>query len=615
MRFPTDMAEDIISYPEYEEFIGKLGQFHEERRTSFRAGPILGGKKIDLYLLYKLVMERGGMDKVSEERRWRKIGEEFQLPETCTSSAYVLKDVYQKYLKDYEMGTSSINMSKNEESSNAIKANSPSSSLSPTVVPSVTRTTAAEPSESAICNVSKRRTIEDIDRRIKVKAEETFRQARRDLMYQPKTLLRDGQNKIRLALLSSLEAEVEWALHKLTALSYVCESDFALSDIPDLLDALMQLIDEFLWEHHDRQSYDPLYHRSVKQKGELIEASNMMSINEQDNISWRTRIDMSLLYESRNLLRRTQQIALILRNFAIMDINKKMIIQHAKTRLFLFKGALLEGTSDMEEIRVHCMDILECVASHYILSGSEDMVFETLIHYLNSKDYAKISIALHILLDLTAVGQNDEAFLGIVSYDTLWHTLYNLVILPDHDLKDMVDEILYRLSQLDESLQHHILVGHPLSLAFERSIEQRLTGLDLASLNSHTLLSSSPAMSIPPSSTVQLLSVSRTTEDSTQQESQLDSTLYIAREWLKRSFEEAPNFLVQYPRMYWAYVEAIQNQSYDPRKSTLDEKAFLPLIRSIFPDTALQCLVRQDRPNYFISGIRVHQQKTEKHTH
>jgi hypothetical protein len=121
---------------------------------------------------------------------------------------------------------------------------------------------------------------------------------------------------------------------------------------------------------------------------------------------------------------------------------------------------------------------------------------------------------------------------------------------------------------------------------FERSVEQQVTGLDVVSLNTvdHT--------SSPFSSTL---------------EKQTDASLQIAQEWLQRSFEEAPNFLVQYPRMYWAYVEAIQPQSRHSQRPVLDERTFLPLLRSIFPDTALQCLIRQGRPEYFVSGIRVHQ--------
>jgi hypothetical protein len=596
MRVPAEMAEDIVSYPEYEEFIAKLTRFHEERGTLFRAGPILGGKRIDLYLLYKLVTERGGMDKVSEERRWRKIGEEFQLPETCTSSAYILKDVYQRYLKDYEL--TMLSTLPHPSAVPPRYQSLPSFPSPVSALPSIEPTTIAietpSPAEVVRPSAPPRWTIEEIERKMKMKADEAFRRARRDLMCQPRTLLRDGRNKIRLALLSSLETDVEWALQKLTALSYVCEEDFALNDIPDLLDTLTHLIDAFLWELHDRQSYDPLYHRPSPLLPNDINPHplpnvSIATINKENDGShtlWRTRIDVILLQKDQSLLRRIQQVALILRNFAVMEVNRKLMARHVPTRLLMLKGALLEGTSNMEDIRIHCMDMLESLSSHYVLANNEDMLLEIIIHYLSSSDRARMQAALTIFLNIIAVQQNNEAFLGLIHIDRFWDVLYSLVILSDQDLREMANEVLYRLLQLDETLEQHILATHPLRLTFERSVEQQVTGLDVVSLNTvdHT--------SSPFSSTL---------------EKQTDASLQIAQEWLQRSFEEAPNFLVQYPRMYWAYVEAIQPQSRHSQRPVLDERTFLPLLRSIFPDTALQCLIRQGRPEYFVSGIRVHQ--------
>ena len=654
MRFPSEMAEDIVSYPEYEEFMKMLARFHEERGTFFRAEPILGGKKIDLCRLYKLVTERGGMDRVSEERRWRKIGEEFQLPETCTSSAYVLKDVYQRYLKDYEstmipelnVTTTRDPEERLADSVVATTSNSPLASpssvrpmkslpVSSTMAkPSITSipTPITNPSMTFANNTvvptppstrlpPSQWTVDSMERKMKLKAEETFRGARRSLLCQPRTLIRDGQNKIRLALLSGLNTEIEWALQKLMALSYVCEEEFAVNDIPDLLDVLMHTVDEFLWEFHDRQSYDPFYTRpKTMEKSSLIAALQIdgeddEQSKEKSDLPCHTRLDTTLLRGNQELLRRVFQVALILRNFSVMEVNKRVILNHAQARLFICKGALLQGTADFEEIRARCMDILECLASHYRLSGPGDILLEILMSYLTSDDRARIMVALYILLDLTAHQRNDESLLGSARHDQLWQALYNFVVMSDSDLREMAEEILYRLSQIDEMLEQHILVGHPLSRSFKRSMEYRSVGLDrlffetgygttslatLSSTPSTTMASSWMMTSHPPPYTS--LSDRRLSND---------STLNSAGEWLKRSFEEAPNFLVQYPRMYWAYVEAIQNQTSDPRKTILDEKTFLPLLQSLFPDAALQLLRRQSHPEYFISGIRVRQQRID----
>lgn len=675
MRFSTDMAEDIVSYPEYEEFIEKLARFHEERGSLFRAEPILGGKKIDLCLLYKLVTERGGMDKVSEERRWRRIGEEFQLPETCTSSAYVLKDVYQRYLKEYETVMFSMNNNTNTNSTNPSTVISkksehqmtndmlptPNLSMATTFsdpmkmthVPSSTLTSHSSMTATLLgvksttpklihdkkmsvssssdtstisftsnnSSLPRNWTILEMEEKLKLKAEKSFRASRRQLMYQPRTLLRDGQNKIRLALLSKLKPEIDWGLRKLIALSYVCEEEFALNDIPDLLDVLMQCIDDFLWELEDRQSYDPLYGRSNVKKPIICMDYLIMNSDEDIMETTRCHYDLSLLLQDSELLRRSLEVILILRNFSVMEVNKRLILNHTKARLFIYKGALVQGNSDIEELRMRSMDILESLASYYKLSGPQDILLEILIHYLMSGDRARIVTALYILLDLTAHQRNDESLLGSIGHETFWSALYTLVLSSDTDLKEMIEEILYRLSQIDESLERHIISGHPLTFNFRRLIEQRSIGLDKTFLTHHNL-----DLLLPPfSSSIifsTLSSINSMTNDIWQSwtpqisskfsdhSPSMDVTLNNnARDWLKHSFEEAPNFLVQYPRMYWAYVEAIQGQSRDSRNPIMDEKSFLPLLHSLFPDSALQFLRRQNHSEYFISGIRVRQQK------
>lgn len=53
--------------------------------------------------MYKSVLEAGGYEKVSQERKWKQITTPFNLSATCTNAAYVVKQLYQKYLYKYEM--------------------------------------------------------------------------------------------------------------------------------------------------------------------------------------------------------------------------------------------------------------------------------------------------------------------------------------------------------------------------------------------------------------------------------------------------------------------------------------------------------------------------------
>jgi chromatin structure-remodeling complex subunit RSC9 len=97
----------IIHTPEYDEFIAKLRAYHEKRGTHFDPEPRVGTRNIDLLQLYKVVTERGGYDKVSDEKlAWRKLGSEFNLGvNNLPALAFSLKTTYYKYLAAYEIST------------------------------------------------------------------------------------------------------------------------------------------------------------------------------------------------------------------------------------------------------------------------------------------------------------------------------------------------------------------------------------------------------------------------------------------------------------------------------------------------------------------------------
>ncbi|SZF05451.1 unnamed protein product [Blumeria hordei] len=90
---------------EYLDFINKLAAYHERRGTYFDPEPKVGTKHMDLYRLYKTVIERGGYDVVSDEKlAWRRMGQEFNLGTgNLPAIAFQLKGVYYKFLAAYEI--------------------------------------------------------------------------------------------------------------------------------------------------------------------------------------------------------------------------------------------------------------------------------------------------------------------------------------------------------------------------------------------------------------------------------------------------------------------------------------------------------------------------------
>ncbi|XP_038979914.1 high mobility group B protein 9-like [Phoenix dactylifera] len=82
-------------------FIETLKQFHAAMGMRFSI-PILGGKFLDLHLLYVQVTQSGGIEKVVKEKGWKDVIAAFDFPKTTTSAAYVLKKCYLEILFHYE---------------------------------------------------------------------------------------------------------------------------------------------------------------------------------------------------------------------------------------------------------------------------------------------------------------------------------------------------------------------------------------------------------------------------------------------------------------------------------------------------------------------------------
>ncbi|KAK6018112.1 ARID/BRIGHT DNA binding domain protein [Ostertagia ostertagi] len=57
---------------------------------------------LDLYELYRLVVQHGGLVEIINKKLWREITKGLNLPSSITSAAFTLRTQYQKYLYDYE---------------------------------------------------------------------------------------------------------------------------------------------------------------------------------------------------------------------------------------------------------------------------------------------------------------------------------------------------------------------------------------------------------------------------------------------------------------------------------------------------------------------------------
>ncbi|CAH1392722.1 unnamed protein product [Nezara viridula] len=72
------------------------------RRTPINRLPIMAKSVLDLFELYNLVIQRGGLVDVINKKLWQEIIKGLHLPSSITSAAFTLRTQYMKYLYPYE---------------------------------------------------------------------------------------------------------------------------------------------------------------------------------------------------------------------------------------------------------------------------------------------------------------------------------------------------------------------------------------------------------------------------------------------------------------------------------------------------------------------------------
>ncbi|NXK87494.1 ARI3A protein, partial [Formicarius rufipectus] len=88
--------------PKRKEFLDDLFGFMQKRGTPVNRIPIMAKQVLDLYTLYQLVTDKGGLVEVINKKIWREITKGLNLPTSITSAAFTLRTQYMKYLYPYE---------------------------------------------------------------------------------------------------------------------------------------------------------------------------------------------------------------------------------------------------------------------------------------------------------------------------------------------------------------------------------------------------------------------------------------------------------------------------------------------------------------------------------
>ncbi|CAG08738.1 unnamed protein product, partial [Tetraodon nigroviridis] len=93
---------ELDNDPKRKEFLDELFVFMQKRGTPVNRIPIMAKQVLDLYKLYTLVTEKGGLVEVINKKIWREITKGLNLPTSITSAAFTLRTQYMKYLYPFE---------------------------------------------------------------------------------------------------------------------------------------------------------------------------------------------------------------------------------------------------------------------------------------------------------------------------------------------------------------------------------------------------------------------------------------------------------------------------------------------------------------------------------
>jgi hypothetical protein len=64
--------------------------------------PTVGGQKLDLSKLYREVTKRNGHKEVTVTKQWKQVADAFQLPKSLTSSSFLMRTHYERFLFEFE---------------------------------------------------------------------------------------------------------------------------------------------------------------------------------------------------------------------------------------------------------------------------------------------------------------------------------------------------------------------------------------------------------------------------------------------------------------------------------------------------------------------------------
>jgi len=492
-------GEELVA----QKFKEDLIKFHaEEGNTSFRI-PQIGGKELDCYKLYTSVISRGGCEKVTLNKDWKNIVHEFDLPPSCTSASFTLKNHYMKCLLHYERKHFS-----GADYTPISAMRNPLASMSD-FIPKKHGSSHSDyltyGNYVASVNVASKNAIAK-----KVKVEQTTVESKR----------------LVLAFESHLTAEINWALNTLSIFSCNINNPFLFENNTFLLDSISNYLEycainvPYLHFSSSKLGMPAIIDKEKKsssgnQSTQLVAGRTSARLKKADQLPVKAEAeeewedldlyaqdkkcvvtnktsDIEILLRSNTitpfellrakrkkgvngmyedvselqLLEYIKQILLIVRNLSYIKANEHYIMKCSKLVEILL--ALFSGYAD-SEVTTYSLECICNISKHIILSEyktTEDFL-KTLLECLSSSNQGTKETAIETFRRLSLSSGNEE-YLEKMPLEFL-KRLINLMVSPNPEVREAVLEILCPISDRK--------ITTKLKIAKEPHCIKRLVGL------------------------------------------------------------------------------------------------------------------------------------------
>ncbi|XP_060076223.1 AT-rich interactive domain-containing protein 2-like isoform X2 [Ylistrum balloti] len=429
------LNKDPFTYQqEQNDFLKELKQFHCNRGTPITRIPRIGGKEVDLYLLYRRVIGFGGWRKVNDEDLWEQIQGDFHIPKCCSNGTQAIKQIYIRHLDKYEK----VHFHGQDPDSKYVEDEGDTPARKKICLPIY-----GIPSSY---NYSQHR------------VPETLRQSHG---FSTDYVKISDYEKLEKALMSGLPNEVDFVINVCTLLSNEGKHVLRLKKSRHLLNLLMAHIGIFVpgsetledvyesnWTKYLHRDFIHFWYDTVKDS----EAKKLIITSR--NYNRKSLIGEEILNLGRDMGRhdlegqRVLQLAVILRNLSFEEENATFMSSND----LVFRFLMLCIHSSYGCLRPLALDTLGNLAEKMVLIPDKeqtDMVLNLICRCLSAEDKLDVVRGLEILSKLCMKDEND-----VILEERLDDRIYEDVIrlLGVYDIQIIVHslEALYQLSEIGE---------------------------------------------------------------------------------------------------------------------------------------------------------------------